>query len=70
MSKQGTSTDFGGFAFWIGITLLFLMFQGEPDLCDAIVHRLMGEQAVVNHEQREQLRLEALRAAEGAEADG
>lgn len=39
--KDRIRVDFAGAAFVAGIFLLIICFWGEPDLHDAIIHRLM-----------------------------
>jgi hypothetical protein len=37
--------DFAGGTLILGIFALIILFWGEPDLHEAIIHRLMGPQA-------------------------
>lgn len=47
MSQKAPSVkiDFTGGMLVFGILVLIILFWGEPDLHDAILHRLMGPQA-------------------------
>jgi hypothetical protein len=39
--------DFSGGMFILGVFTVIILFWGEPDLHDAIIHRLMGPDAAV-----------------------
>jgi hypothetical protein len=40
--KNRIDVNFAGAAFVAGVFLLIIYFWGEPDLHDAIIHRLMN----------------------------
>jgi hypothetical protein len=48
MAESNTSfnVDSSGGMFILGVVLLVILFWGEPDLHDALIHRLMGPDAV------------------------
>ena len=41
MPDKAVKIDFSGGIFFLGIFLLIILFWGEPDLHDALIHRLM-----------------------------
>ncbi len=47
MAQKQTNVkiDFAGGVFLLGVFVLIILFWGEPDLHDAIIHRLMGPAA-------------------------
>lgn len=44
-TQNNLRVDFAGGMFIVGIFVLLILFCGEPDWHDAILHRLMGPQA-------------------------
>lgn len=57
-TQNNLKIDFAGGMLFLGIFALIILFWGEPDLHDAIIHRLMGPQASsidVNSPQRAEL---------------
>ena len=45
MSERRVKVDFSGGIFLLGVFVLIVLFWGEPDLHDALVHNLMGPPA-------------------------
>ena len=45
--SNGTKVDFSGGMFVLGVFVLIILFWGEPDLHDALIHHLMGSDVAV-----------------------
>ncbi len=46
MSERNIKVDFSGGIFVLGVFVLIILFWGEPDLHDAMIHQLMQDTEV------------------------